>query len=168
MKVFVVNGYPRSGKGEFVDRVKKIGEARKMKISSTSMIDPVKQLLREHYIWSPSQKKEKDRNFLSNMKDLLDEYCDYSFGQVKLDIICSGALSEDAIFIDAREPEDIKRLQEKFHAMTIFIRRDNHETATNHADTEVENFTYDIEIDNNGTLEDLEEAAKAFINFYIK
>lgn len=169
MQVFAVNGYPRSGKGSFVEFVKLIAKLKyNLVISSTSMIDPIKTLLYNNRIWSPDKKTEKDRNMLSNMKDLLDEYCDYSYESVRTDLIGSKLLKEAAVFVDAREPKDLQRLVDDFGATTIFIKRDNHETASNHADSNVEKFEYDVVINNNDTLDDLKKAAEAFVDVYIK
>ena len=69
-----------------------------------------------------------------------------------------------AIFIDCREPKEIQKFVDRLGAKTIFIDRKIEDyNASNHADANVENFEYDIVINNNGTLEDLAAAAMNFI-----
>ena len=71
-------------------------------------------------------------------------------------------------FIDAREPEDIKRLKDKFNCKTILITRDEKKSYGNHADDNVFNYDYDIKIDNTGSLEEFRAAAKKFVDSYFK
>ena len=69
-----------------------------------------------------------------------------------------------AIFIDCREPKEIQKFVDRLDAKTIFVNREiEGYIASNHADAEVENFEYNITINNNGTLEDLAAAAINFI-----
>ena len=60
------------------------------------------------------------------------------------------------VFMDCREPIEIKKLKDRMGAKTIFIDRklEDYEPS-NHADAEVEDFEYDITIDNNGDLHNL-------------
>ena len=63
-----------------------------------------------------------------------------------------------------RDPKDIARAVETFGAETILIRNPNvRKIESNHADRDVENYKYDYIIENNGTLEQLERAAKLFV-----
>ena len=67
-------------------------------------------------------------------------------------------------FIHCREPEEIERLRDFLGAKTIFIKRDTMpQIISNHADKNVENFEYDIYIENNGTIEELSEKARRFL-----
>lgn len=70
-------------------------------------------------------------------------------------------------FIDDREPEHIQRLKEKLNAVTVLIRRPGDENieTSNHADANVFSYWYDYTIDNNGTLEELEEKVRDFLNW---
>lgn len=74
------------------------------------------------------------------------------------------------VFIHCREPKEIQRIKEKFDydVYTILIRRDMLKFYGNHADDEVENYTYDFTINNFGTLEELRAAAEKFYNKFHK
>lgn len=164
--IFITNGAAGSGKTTFEHNVQKIVGDRTCYILST--IDPIKEIARKAG-WDGT-KDLKSRKFLSDLKDLLTKYNDYSF-----DYICNQihsireewagwGLDIDSliIFIDCREPEEIKRLCDKLGAKSLLIRRasaENSETS-NHADAQVLDYDYDIIIENNGTI--IEFANKAF------
>lgn len=69
------------------------------------------------------------------------------------------------IFVMCREPKEIHKFVDRLGAKTLCIRRAEAENAemSNHADKEVLNYNYDYYIDNNGTLEELEQKAKDFL-----
>ena len=70
----------------------------------------------------------------------------------------------EIMFIHTREPDEIERFVKEFGCITLLIRNPNINVITsNHADAEVENYNYDYIIDNNGTLDDLDNKAKEFI-----
>ena len=64
-----------------------------------------------------------------------------------------------------REPEEIKKLQEKFNAITILIKNKRVETQKyeNKSDDNVNNYNYNYYIYNDGTLEELKDWAKWFL-----
>ena len=68
-------------------------------------------------------------------------------------------------FIDVREPKEIAKFRDAFNAQAILIQRAGLEGQENSADKN-ENFNpdlYDMVIANNGTLEQLEAQARAFM-----
>ena len=73
-------------------------------------------------------------------------------------------LNRTAIFIDCREPEEIKKLCTTLNAKSLLITREKAENnnTSNHADQNVLNYNYDIIIQNNG---DLREFAYTAIDF---
>lgn len=166
MKVVVINGRERSGKDLFAYKCLIVNNG---KVMTTSMVDGVKGIAQE-IGWTGS-KEPRDRKFLSDLKDLLDEYNDYSFKYVEesIDGLCKifpkNFLKDYIVFIMARQPEDIERLVKKYNAKTVLIRRAAAEEAepSNHADANVFNYNYDYEIINNGTLIELVERAKDFV-----
>lgn len=169
MSVYVINGAPGSGKSTFCEKV--IDIVGKNWGFELSTVDLVKQVATD-LGWN-GEKTLKNRKFLSDLKDLLTEWDDIPFR----DTVRKVRLIEDefdkyylnfneaAIFINCREPEEIKRLCEELHAKSILIRRDLAEDAavSNHADANVLNFNYDIEITNNGDLRDLAFSALDFV-----
>jgi hypothetical protein len=169
MSIYVINGAPGSGKSTFCEKVIDIvGKNWGFELSTVDLVKRVATDLG----WN-GEKTLKNRKFLSDLKDLLAEWDDIPFR----DTVRKVRLIEDefdryylnfneaAIFINCREPEEIKRLCEELHAKSILIRRDLAEDAavSNHADANVLNFNYDIEITNNGDLRDLAFSALDFV-----
>ena len=168
VKMICINGMPRSGKDTFVQMVMELLPEGMCKNVST--VDYVKEVSTE-LGWDGS-KTPKNRKFLSDLKDLLAEWDDvpyrkvgakYSFYGNYLDmhrITMSGLM-----FVHSREPEEIARFQEEYGALTLIVRRAEVEDVehSNHADANVFNFHYDVEIDNNGDLDMLKAAARKFV-----
>lgn len=169
MKVIVVNGRERSGKDSFAEICMKVLEKDDCGGFITSMVDCAKDIA--DYIGWKGDKTPRNRKFLSDLKDLIDEWGDCSFKWVawKIDSTCEDCYNcgdkEPWAFVMARQPEDIERLQKEFNAIAVCVRRDSAEKveASNHADANVFNYTYDYYIDNNGNLDDLRAAAETFI-----
>lgn len=159
--LFILNGFPRSGKDEFanllIKHLDKFGICGAM-VSSVEVIKEVALLLG----WN-GEKDQASRNALSELKDLATKHWDHPFK-----MMCENAdsiSSEEAIIYMIREPEEIIRFKERYpETITIFIERGQHETANNHADQNVNDFNYDLRIENNGTLEQLEESAKQLVH----
>ena len=162
-KVFILNGYPRSGKNCFADfMVDELFDSRHLQGNVVSSVDNVKWAA-EILGWD-KKKDENGRNALSALKDFSSKWWDGPYQMMK-DYV--NGLSEDEVVIFmVREPEEIERFVKEFpETVTIFIERENCETASNHADSEVENFLYDFYITNNGTLENLENSARGLIEY---
>lgn len=119
------------------------------------------------------EKRRLARKFLSDLKDLLTEWNDIPFKDIQKKVY---ETTEDwdyygidskrcAIFIMCREPEEIKKIVERLDARTILVRRGSAECeeVSNHADAEILDYKYDIEIENNGSLKDLAFEALKFI-----
>ena len=169
MKVYVVNGFPGSGKTTFEQKIKEM-TSYKCKIIST--VDFVKEIAKECG-WDGSKTPE-NRKFLSNLKNLLTEWNDVPFKKVEQAI---AVFERDAqfwfplnymnvpVFIDSREPKEIDRFKKTFDAKTILIRRPGDEEAaqSNDSDKNVLNYNYDIVINNNGTIRDLALKAEEFM-----
>lgn len=156
MRVFVINGTGGSGKDTFVEFFRSFYP----KTVNISTIDPVKAIARMCG-WDGS-KTEKNRKFLSDLKDLLTEWNDVPFKDVKTKVESFGE-SEGYVFIHCREPKEIDKLKNEFNAKTILIKRFKENITSNHADAEVDNYDYDYVVNNTGTLNDLKIAVKNFI-----
>lgn len=169
MKVIVVNGAPGSGKSTFEYYCHQIKEESMV----CSMIDFVKRVA-SMCGWDETKSPE-NRKFLSDLKDLLANWNDVPYKKVteqlqiyrSIEKITLGTL-EYFCFVDARESSDIKRLKKDFKAITVYIKRDeaeqNLKEQINHADLNIQDYDYDIVIENNGTKEDLKVAAVNFID----
>lgn len=166
MSIYVVNGAPGCGKTSFEENIKKIVGNNTCHILST--ITPIKEIAKT-VGWNGT-KDLKSRKFLSDLKDLLTEWNDYPFRYICDEVARIKKEREEygcnpdfvVIFIDCREPQEIKKLCAELNAKSLLIRRataENSETS-NHADKEVLNYNYDIVIENDGDLRDF--AIKAF------
>lgn len=167
MKTVVINGAPSAGKDEFVKQVKSIIDFRCLNVSTVDFVKEVAQFCG----WN-GEKTPRNRKFLSDLKDLLTEWDDIPLKKVKDTIefykrfMRHQNISEDSliVFIHVREPKEIARLAKEWGAITLFIQRPNNDQAiSNHADLEVANYQYDYYINNDGTIEDLKEKAKNFL-----
>lgn len=159
MKVVVINGAGGVGKDSFV----KLCQSNfNYKIENISTVDKVKEFAKQMG-WN-GEKTEESRHFLSDLKDLWTKYYDGPMMDVTKKVIFCKMTGYDVVFIHCREPKEIQRLKERFNADTLLIKRDTIEKIeSNHADAEVENFSYDYVIENNGTIEDLKQKAIDFI-----
>lgn len=168
VKMVCINGMPRSGKDTFVQMVMEFLPDGMCKNIST--VDFVKEIAKEAG-WDGTKTPE-NRKFLSDLKDLLAEWADipyrkigmaYNLFQNLLDM--HNIKMPGLMFVHTREPEEIRRFKEEFGATTIIIRRGSVENIvhTNHADANVFDFEYDVEIDNNGDLFALRAAARKFV-----
>ena len=167
MKIYILNGKAGSGKTTFF---KLIEEKCRNYVYNYSTVDLVKKVA-YGCGWDGSKTPE-NRKFLSDLKDLLIEWDDVPYKDCLKEIKRITSLADIydvehddwAIFIDCREPKEIQKFVDRLGAKTIFIDRKIEDyNASNHADANVENFEYDIVINNNGTLEDLAAVAMNFI-----
>lgn len=158
-KVFVLNGVGTSGKGTFVDFVGEYISTYKY-----SIVDLPKEAAT--LLGWDGGKTEKDRRFLSDILDLSAEYNDCPFRDV-LSVVTdfkNNLIEDEVLFIDMRDPKDIARAVEVFGAETILIRNPNvKKIDSNHADANVEEYEYDYIIENDGTLQQLDDMAKFFV-----
>lgn len=160
MITVVINGKGGAGKDTFIKLC-----SRYTGVISHSSVYWVKQAA-EVLGWTGG-KHLADRKFLSDLKDLSTWYNDGPFESLK-DIYEKANKPHvhcDILFLHVREPNEIERCVREFDAKTLLIRRptSNEGVYGNHADDCVENFNYDYIVDNDGSIEDLEEQAKEFI-----
>ena len=173
MKIVIVNGSGGCGKSTFEQMCTNINGERCTLICST--IDVIKEAAR--VMGWKGGKEQKDRKFLSDLKDLATEYndCSYNYVLNKVnyfhDDLCDyGVEKQGIVFVDCREPQEIQKFVDRLGAITVLIRRPsvNSQDFSNHADAEVENFDYDYYIDNDGDLYDLRAKAEYFLDSILK
>lgn len=155
--IFVLNGSGGCGKDTFVSLCKDVTDKKIWHTSTVDLIKSAALLLG----WN-GEKTETSRKFLSDLKDLCTKAFDTSFRYIEDEISEAKTLNIDYVFIDCREPQEIKRICDAFDAKSIYIDASKRVPfiTSNHADAEVENYDYDFYIDNNGTLDQLKEKAK--------
>lgn len=164
-KIFIVNGKGGSGKTSFEQMVAEIASAHGQKIEILSTIDYVKDIARK--IGWDGTKTLENRRMLSDLKDLLTRWNDSPHQEVHNRIMDTKDAA--AIFIDSREPEDIKRFVEEYNALTVLVQRGKEVVLIgNHADDNVNDFEYDCYIDNSRGLSELLEEATIFYETFIK
>ena len=163
-QVIVINGAPQSGKSTFVEMCQFLY----LYTCEFSTVDLVKQIAKQ-LGWN-GEKTLKDRKFLSDLKDLLTQWNDIPFKDAKefvarIENKCKLEEHNGIIFIHCREPQEIERLKKEFNAITLLIRRDAAESqkVSCHSDKNVLNYEYDYVIENNGSLEELENKAYNFL-----
>lgn len=109
-------------------------------------------------------KNEEVRKVLSSLKDSATELFDHSFNYISEKV--KEFLADDKyelLFINSREPDEIKRFVKEFKCITVHVINPNIKVLTsNHADANTDLYNYDYMIYNNGTLTDYENQAKAF------
>lgn len=163
----MINGSGGVGKDTFVELVT-VELNDKLKrfhtVVNFSSVDKVKEIARE--IGWDGKKSEKDRKFLSDLKSLTSDYCDMPFQSMNNKIKeFIGSDEGQVLFLHIREPEEIKRVVNEFKAKTILIVRDSiTQITSNVSDKNVFEYHYDFVIENNGTIEDLRNKVRQFIN----
>lgn len=154
-KIYIINGPAGSGKDTFVELYSEISINTVHNISSVDKVKEAAKILG----WN-SIKDEIGRKFLSDLKDLSTNSYDGPYNYV-MNFINS---TKDTVFVHIREPSEIEKIRRKFPSCkTIFINRNTEIKFNNHADRNVENYQYDYYINNDGTIRDLKETIKNFI-----
>ena len=163
-KVIAVNGSGGSGKDTFLDYVLTKLWASGFTASKHSSVDNVKEAA--YYLGWDGVKDDKGRQFLSDLKDLSTR--EYN-GPATYMVNVIKELNDDFMFFHIREPKEIARFLEGIgDSISILVNREGIELFGNHADKDVKDHPYDFEIDNNGTLEELETQAELFVKYLIE
>lgn len=165
-EVVVLNSKGGAGKDTFFGYCESIlGNCTK----HISTVDCVKKVA-EELGWDGTKTMENRRR-LSMLKDMMTAWGDTPFQDVSTQISnikytwMNGGEDFGIIFVDCREPHEIERLVEKLGAKTLLITRDNlPATYGNHADDGVFDYTYDYIVENNGSLTELRDSARAIID----
>lgn len=165
-KIVIVNGTGKAGKTSWETMVQKIAAARDKKVEILSTINCVKQFAKEMG-WDGGKTME-DRRFLSDLKDALTRWKDIPYNETRWDINQLEEDGVDLIFIDCREPEEIKRFVNDYNALTVLVQRGEMVIMGNHADDNVLNYQYDITIDNSRGLDELMQEATIFVETFLE
>lgn len=180
-RVIIINGTGGSGKDTFVKFCQEIND----KVINLSTIDTVKSIAKKMG-WKGG-KSEKDRKFLSDLKDLWSEYENGPFNDVKYKIESIFEMKSSifrvknmkngekypekpqkmVFFVHCREAEEIQKFVDFYgeECETLLIKRENQVTKGNHADENVENYDYDTVFEfKEDSLGDMKRVAKEFMS----
>lgn len=158
-QIFIINGSGGVGKDTFIDFFNEAVGGRAM---SYSTITPAKKIAK--YVGWDGLKTEKARKFLSDLKALLNEFNDYTFKctEKAIDEFFDSEC-KDYLFIQCREPEEIKRYVETYKAKTILITNGSVDVITsNNSDRDVFNYSYDFTFSNNDSIEEFKSKVTQF------
>ena len=156
-KIFILNGSGGCGKDTLVDMISSEFDGEIINVRSSDEVKRVAKILG----WD-GNKDDKGRRFLAELMNSVKQYNDGIFNYW-CKFIANNSKKGNVIFLHVREPEEIYKYVKQFNCKTILVRRDKIEVPNNNADLGVLNFSYDIIIDNNGSLEELRCSAIDFI-----
>lgn len=160
----IINGLSNSGKNTFCEFCGDI-----IYTKSLSAVDVVRKAS-QLFDLADTKNKVRDRNFMGELLTLVDKYNDHSFCYIEKQYNSfrehvNYALNDEEfiVFVHSRDPKKIDRLKEKFSATTVLFLNPNIDIdPKNIPDKDVMNYEYDYIIENNGTLQELQEKALNF------
>lgn len=174
-RILIVNGSAGTGKDTFIRYMASYCDASDACVlHSISTIDPVKECLR--FLGWNGSKTDESRLILSELKKFWisnnNGPTEYSLNNI-MSIINSGSTDDAIIVIQIREPSEISKIVgivSKFSELgiynvkisTLLIKR-NIAVPTNNSDMNVDNYKYAYTIDNNSTLNALNNHATIIV-----
>jgi len=172
----IINGSGGVGKDTFIELCKRYTYSSEISfwcdVENYSSVDIIKTAA--GVLGWDGGKNEKDRKFLSDLKKLTKEYnnCSIKYMAKKYNNCLNAKVSTGTyiLFFHIREPEEIEEFKNYVkNPITVLVRRDDAKAITsNSSDANVDNYTYDRIIENNGSLDDLAKKAREFINSFGK
>lgn len=168
--IIITNGQGNSGKDTTQKYITKYLNTNypEKEIIKLSIIDPIKDVA-ETLGWTGG-KSLIDRKFLSDLKELTDQYNDFSMNYL-VNLITQLHNDNAIIFIDMRSPSDISRFKKIFIELPVYTLLIKGKTPLyygNEADDNVFQYEYDYIINNDSTLQGLNIAAIEFIEKLLK
>ena len=166
MKSFIINGQGGVGKDQFIIYVSNyLLYKYKIITINISSVDEIKKLAKEYFSYM-GQKTPEWRKCLSDLKDIQTNICNGPFRYMTQKFI-DNQNTENLLIFHIREPDEIIKFEQETKSDTILITRGNKSHYGNHADDNIFNYDYNITIDNNGNLDDLQKKAEEFCENYI-
>ncbi|MBT4876328.1 MAG: hypothetical protein HOJ48_01220 [Desulfobacula sp.] len=160
MKIFILNGPAEAGKGTLVEYFK---ESTWLDTHSYSSIDWIKKVAKKEFGWD-GVKDARGRNLLAGLKQVAIAYNDIPTKKVILEIESAIVFKIDLLFVDIREPDEIEKLVT--HCKTVGLPCVAVRVINTQAELKAEKnglsltgdrlygeYSYDIEIENNSTME---------------
>ena len=160
-KIIIINGGAGVGKDTFVRVCQNVDPT----IQNLSSVDYVREVAHE-LGWS-GEKDDKARRFLSDLKRAMMLYNGAPFYKVFETI--NDFDKNATVFLHVREPDEIELYKNQINAnydkvVTLLIRNNRvNAVTTNPSDANVTEYGYDYIIDNNGTLQELQDSAELFV-----
>ena len=156
--IVVINGSGGVGKDTFVSFCSEF-----VKVLNISAVDKVKEAANVLVGWN-GEKDEISRKLLVDLKKLSVEYNDAPTKYIKSMADTFQDSDEELMFVHIREAEEIEKTKKLLNTKTLLITNPRVQAITsNDADGKVNEYKYDYYISNDGTLEDLKEKAKKFV-----
>ena len=157
-QVIIINGTGGSGKDTFVELCSKY-----KKVMNISSVEKVKEAAKILVGWN-GEKDEVSRKLLVDLKKLSIEYNDYPLKYIKEQYQIFMRSEFEYLFIHIREIEEIDKTKKLFNAKTLLVKNPRVQIITsNNSDRNVLNYNYDFIIENDGSIENLENKAKKFL-----
>lgn len=160
-QVIIINGTGGSGKDTFVTMCSKYA-----KVMNISSVDKVKEAAKILVGWN-GEKDEKSRKLLVDLKQLSIEYNDYPLQYIKEQFEKFLKSNNEFLFVHIREIDEIEKIKNLLNAKTLLVKNPRVKIITsNNSDKNVYNYTYDFVVENNGSLEELEQQAKKIVKLF--
>lgn len=156
--IIIINGTGGAGKDTFVSFCAEVTG-----VLNVSTVDKVKEAATILVGWN-GEKDEVSRKLLVDLKQLSIAYND-----APTKYICNMAekfkeSDDNLMFVHIREAEEIEKAKKLLNAKTLLITNPRVQLITsNNSDGKVNEYKYDYYLQNDGTLEDLKEKAKKFV-----
>jgi len=161
--IFIVNGYPGSGKDTFIDIIKKKLNSEGHFVHKSSYVTAIKEVA-EKIGWN-GKKDERGRKLLADICKASTDYNNFLLDNLYFTLRYTGEHNNlSFLFWIVRDPNVIKKIKKDYpETKTIIIKRENLKNFDNCADKNINEIEYDIVIENNGTMKDLEDSCELFI-----
>ena len=158
-KIVIINGTGGVGKDTFIQQCQEFVE-----IKNISSVDKVKEAAKILVNWN-GEKDEKTRKFLADLKKLSIDYNDAPIQYIKSQADeFNENNTQQIMFIHIREISEIEKVKRLLNAKTLLVTNNRVEDIlSNESDANVKKYNYDYYIENNGTIEELKELAKKFV-----
>lgn len=174
MKTILISGKAGHGKDTVAQIMKEELERQGEKVLIIKFGDPVKWFAREYYNWN-GEKDEKGRSLLQYIgTEMMRTYNKYYWGVIVSEFVAANedftvALIPDWRFIS--EEYCIHDDVENYYTLRVerpgFIHPSMTNEQLNHvSETELDNYSFDYTIWNDGTIDDLREKVKKSLDYF--
>lgn len=171
MKIYMIAGKARSGKDTLGDFLMNELEKEGKKPCRLQIAQYIKYYAMKYFGWD-GKEETKPRDFLNHLgTDIIRNKInpDFHIDRLIQDMEVLSYFYDTFVISDVRFPNEIEKTKNKFNdVVTIKIERESNELSgdqkNNATETALDGFSdFDLFIDNNRTLEDLEKEAKKII-----